>query len=123
MKILINGNEIKDMLNVNNQIIKLKKNKRAWKIVIISVALLVDSSTLSLATDVSTFQALEKEIGDQFKQIIDLILFIINYACMGAGLKEVIITAINGGGAKDAIFNSLNYWLLSGFSRFFITLF
>lgn len=125
MKILINGCEIKEILQLERKIKELKKNKVAYKVAVVLIALWIDSTVLgnALAPQADTFKALEQEIGSMLKQLIDLVLFAVKYGCIAAGLKEMGITLINGGSVKEAIFTSLNYWALSWFSSIYPSIF
>lgn len=140
MKILINGYtlsermEIKkqyysreDISNLDKAIGHLKRNRKKYMMVVTAIAITIDLSGITLGNtlvaSLNPVMALQTSLGKQFGTIIELLKFLVKYTCLGMGLKEMIITILNGGNMKEASMAGIQYWLGYLFIQFYPTLF
>lgn len=124
MKILINGCELKEILELESKIKKLKRNKETYQIAVVLIAIWIDSTTLGNALGgLENISNLQSHFSQMFNTIIDLLLFVSKYGCMAMGLREMGVTMLNGGNIKDAIFKSLNFWVAHWFATIYPTIF
>ena len=55
--------------------------------------------------------------------IIDKLTYLAKYACMGMGIKEMIICLLNGGNMREASFAGIQFWIGYLFLEFYPTLY
>lgn len=128
MKILINGYtvtehiEIKrnenDMKLVELIIDHIKKNKFMYaRLVLITALMLHYNMNFVFASD---FSASLDVVGNQ---IIDMLMGVAKWSCIGMGTKNMITTLINGGNMKQAMTEGIQYWIGFLFIQFYPQLF
>ena len=125
MKILINGNtlgelmlckkEAKELHLTRNDInaldkvlMHIKKNKYLYAKLVILIAITIDKSTLTSLAKTNDFS---KSIQKMSDTIIDSLILIAKFGSMGMGIKEMIVTMINGANLREATLSGLQYWL------------
>ncbi|MGL5752777.1 MAG: hypothetical protein ACRCXT_19720 [Paraclostridium sp.] len=138
MKILINGYTVteniqlkrsytrKDMSKLDNIIGHIKRNKKKYLMLVLAVAILIDLSGLTLVdatVAAMDIKGLEATISGKVGDIIGLLILLSRYACMGMGLKEMIICLLNGGNMKEASYAGIQYWVGYLFLQFYPQLF
>ena len=105
-------------INLVDKVIEhIKANKVMYLRLVYITALLLHFDILIYANDFGT--SLDR-VGNQ---IIDMLMSLAKWGCLGIGLKEAIGTVLNGGSAKNAINSSLMYLLLYIFISLYPQLF
>ena len=105
-------------INLVNKVIEhIKANKVMYLRLVYITALLLHFDILIYAND---FGASLDRVGNQ---IIDMLMSLAKWGCLGIGLKEAIGTVLNGGNVKNAINSSLMYLLLYVFISLYPQLF
>lgn len=149
MKILINGESVKEV--VTNKIVSsrsnvvvsadscmcigyevskedisrfdaflghLKRNKTMYMKLVLLLAMTINYSTVPVFALSSS-----GGLGDMFSMIIEKLISLAKYACMGMGIKEMVICLLNGGSMREASFSGVQYWLGYIFLEFYPTLY
>ena len=105
-------------INLVDKVIEhIKANKAMYLRLVYITALLLHFDILIYANE---FGASLDRVGNQ---IIDMLMSLAKWGCLGIGLKEAIGTILNGGSAKNAINSSLMYLLLYIFISLYPQLF
>ena len=105
-------------INLVDKVIEhIKANKVMYLRLVYITALLLHFDILIYAND---FGASLDRVGNQ---IIDMLMSLAKWGCLGIGLKEAIGTVLNGGNVKNAINSSLMYLLLYIFISLYPQLF
>ena len=105
-------------INLVDKVIEhIKANKVMYLRLVYITALLLHFDILIYAND---FGASLDRVGNQ---IIDMLMSLAKWGCLGIGLKEAIGTVLNGGSAKNAINSSVMYLLLYIFISLYPQLF
>ena len=141
MRIVINGNSISELMvekvrefrkvdviecdfNYNDMTIvekaleHIKKNKGLYmKLVIFSAMLLNYNMSFVYAVN---FGASLNQVGNT---IVNMLLDLAKWGCIGMGLRNMIITLINGGNVKQAMSEGVQYWVGYLFIQFYPQLF
>ena len=141
MRIVINGNSISELMvekvrefrkvdviecdfNYNDMTIvekaleHIKKNKGLYmKLVIFSAMLLNYNATFVYA---GNFGASLNQVGNT---IVNMLLDLAKWGCIGMGLRNMIITLVNGGNIKQAMSEGVQYWIGYLFIQFYPQLF
>ena len=141
MQIVINGNSISELMvekvrefrkvdviecdfNYNDMTIvekaleHIKKNKGLYmKLVIFSAMLLNYNMNFVYA---GNFGASLNQVGNT---IVNMLLDLAKWGCIGMGLRNMIITLINGGNVKQAMSEGVQYWIGYLFIQFYPQLF
>lgn len=142
MKILVNGNTItemvcgqvskvreykkvelvecdfysrEDVLLIDKFIGHIERNKVMYKRLVILITILINSSTITAYATGG--------LGDMAITIIDKLTYLAKYACMGMGIKEMIICLLNGGNMREASFAGIQFWIGYLFLEFYPTLY
>lgn len=139
MKLLVNGYTLSDRMelkkayynredisNLDRAIGHLKRNRRKYMMAVTAIAIAIDLSGITLGTTLvaaTSLDSLQTSLGNQFQTIIELLKFVVKYACLGMGLKEMVVTILNGGNMKEASMSGIQYWLGYLFIQFYPTLF
>ena len=115
MKILVNGYTVtehmqlvrnrKDLDLVNKVIDHIKANKVIYLRLVLFTALLLHLDILVYA---DTFGDSLDRVGNQ---ILNMLMSVAKWGCLGMGVKDMITTLLNGGNMKNAINNGLMYLL------------
>lgn len=115
-----------DISNLDKMIGHLKRNKKMYLMLVVAIAVTIDLSGITLGNitvamvDVGSIEA---SISGSVGSIINLLIVLSRYACMGMGLKEMIICMLNGGNMKEASYSGIQYWLGFLFLQFYPQLF
>jgi hypothetical protein len=141
MQIVINGNSIselmvekvrefrkveriecdftyEDMTIVEKALDHIKRNKGLYmKLVIFSAMLLNYNMTFIYA---GSFGSSLNQVGNT---IVGMLLDVAKWGCIGMGLRNMIITLINGGNIKQAMTEGIQYWMGYLFIQFYPQLF
>ena len=103
---------------VNNLLDHIKKNKVVYSRLVLTTALLIHFNlNFTFANDFST--SLDAAGG----QILELLMAFAKWGCIGFGVKDMIVTVLNGGNVKHAINNGLVYILAYVFISLYPQLF
>ena len=132
MKILVNGNSIKEMVSekitkvrdfkrcelvkkvdfsnddisiANKMLDNIKKNKKVYARLVIVIAIIIHFDSIAYANGFET--SLDK-VGNQ---ILDMLMAFAKWGCLAMGIKDMVTTLINGGNMKNAINAGLMYLL------------
>lgn len=138
MKLLINGDTVSDIVKYRissnraeitltiddlNRFDKfighIKKNKGIYLKLVALFAITIDSGTLIVLASGS----LESGLSSMATSIVGKLIIVAKYACMGMGLKEMIICLLNGGNMREASFAGVQYWLGFLFLQFYPNLY
>jgi hypothetical protein len=141
MRIVINGSSISELMvekvrefrkveiiecdfNYENMTIvekaldHIKRNKSLYmKLVIFSAMLLNYNMTFIYA---GSFGSSLNQVGNT---IVGMLLDVAKWGCIGMGLRNMIITLINGGNIKQAMTEGIQYWMGYLFIQFYPQLF
>ena len=115
MKILINGYTVtehmqlvrnkKDLDIFNKFMDHVKANKTMYMKLVLFTALLLHFDVLVYA---DSFGASLDRVGNQ---ILNMLMSVAKWGCLGMGIKDMITTLLNGGNMKNAINSGLMYLL------------
>lgn len=127
MKILINGYTVteqlkikrseKDIKLVERMIDHIKSNKVMYAKLVFTTALLLHINVNVFAT------GFEDSLDSVGNQIIDMLLSVAKWACIGMGTKNMITTMINGGNIRQATTEGIQYFIGFLFIQFYPELF
>ena len=107
-----------DMTIVEKALDHIKRNKSLYmKLVIFSAMLLNYNMTFVYA---GQFAASLNQVGNT---IVGMLLDVAKWGCIGMGLRNMIITLINGGNIKQAMTEGVQYWMGYLFIQFYPQLF
>jgi hypothetical protein len=107
-----------DMSMVEKALEHIKKNKGLYmKLVIFSAMLLNYNMTFIYA---GSFGSSLNQVGNT---IVGMLLDVAKWGCIGMGLRNMIITLINGGNIKQAMTEGIQYWMGYLFIQFYPQLF
>ena len=96
----------------------IKSNKVMYARLVLTTALLIHFNlNFTFANDFST--SLDAAGG----QILELLMAFAKWGCIGFGVKDMIVTVLNGGNVKNAINNGLVYILAYVFISLYPQLF
>ena len=103
---------------VNNLLDHIKKNKVVYSRLVLTTALLIHFNfNFVFANDFGA----SLDVAGQ--QILDLLMAFAKWGCIGFGVKDMIVTVLNGGNVKHAINNGLVYILAYVFISLYPQLF
>ena len=106
-----------DINLVNTMLDHIKQNKSMYAKLVFTTSILLNLDNAIYGNDFAN--SLDR-VGNQ---IIDMLMSLAKWGCLGIGLKEAIGVVLNGGSAKNAINNSLMYLLLYIFISLYPQLF
>ena len=107
-----------DMTIVEKALDHIKRNKGLYmKLVIFSAMLLNYNMTFIYA---GSFASSLNQVGNT---IVGMLLDVAKWGCIGMGLRNMIITLINGGNIKQAMTEGVQYWMGYLFIQFYPQLF
>ena len=107
-----------DMTIVEKALDHIKRNKSLYmKLVIFSAMLLNYNMTFIYA---GSFGSSLNQVGNT---IVGMLLDVAKWGCIGMGLRNMIITLINGGNIKQAMTEGIQYWMGYLFIQFYPQLF
>ena len=107
-----------DMTIVEKALDHIKRNKGLYmKLVIFSAMLLNYNMTFIYA---GSFGSSLNQVGNT---IVGMLLDVAKWGCIGMGLRNMIITLINGGNIKQAMTEGIQYWMGYLFIQFYPQLF
>ena len=107
-----------DMTIVEKALDHIKRNKGLYmKLVIFSAMLLNYNMTFIYA---GSFGSSLNQVGNT---IVGMLLDVAKWGCIGMGLRNMIITLINGGNVKQAMSEGVQYWVGYLFIQFYPQLF
>ena len=107
-----------DMTIVEKALDHIKKNKGLYmKLVIFTAMLLNYNMTFVYA---GSFGSSLNQVGNT---IVGMLLDVAKWGCIGMGLRNMIITLINGGNIKQAMTEGIQYWMGYLFIQFYPQLF
>ena len=107
-----------DMTIVEKALDHIKKNKGLYmKLVIFTAMLLNYNMTFIYA---GSFGSSLNQVGNT---IVGMLLDVAKWGCIGMGLRNMIITLINGGNIKQAMTEGIQYWMGYLFIQFYPQLF
>lgn len=107
-----------DMTIVEKALEHIKKNKGLYmKLVIFTAMLLNYNMTFVYA---GSFGSSLNQVGNI---IVGMLLDVAKWGCIGMGLRNMIITLINGGNIKQAMTEGIQYWMGYLFIQFYPQLF
>ena len=123
MKILINGYTVtehmqlvrnkKDLDIFNKFMDHVKANKTMYMKLVLFTALLLHFDVLVYA---DSFGASLDRVGNQ---ILNMLMSVAKWGCLGMGIKDMISTILNGGSIKDGVNNGLKYLILYVFASIY----
>ncbi|HBI92096.1 MAG TPA: hypothetical protein DDY58_06485 [Terrisporobacter glycolicus] len=131
MKLLVNGNMVSEMIKcklnnrynekdlsiVDKMIDHIKTNKIMYAKLIFTTALMLH---FNINCNASGFEDSLDRVGNQ---IVDMLLSVAKWGCIGMGIKNMIGTMLNGGSMKQASTEGIQYFLGYLFIQFFPQLF
>ena len=107
-----------DMMLVERLIENIKTNKNMYaRLVFITASLIHFNANFVFANEFST------SLDAAGQQILDLLMAFAKWGCIGFGVKDMIVTVLNGGNVKNAINNGLIYILAYVFISLYPQLF
>ena len=107
-----------DMTIVEKALDHIKRNKSLYmKLVIFSAMLLNYNMSFVYAGQLA---ASLNQVGNT---IVGMLLDVAKWGCIGMGLRNMIITLINGGNIKQAMTEGIQYWMGYLFIQFYPQLF
>lgn len=107
-----------DLTIVEKMINHIKQNKSLYmKLVIFTAMLLNYNTSFVFAGD---FGSSLNVVGNQ---IVNMLLDVAKWGCIGMGLRNMIITLINGGNMKQAMTEGVQFWAGYLFIQFYPQLF
>ena len=107
-----------DINIVNKMIEHIKKNKHMYlKLVVITALMLHFNINFIYANE---FASSLDTVGNK---IVGMLMSFAKWGCMGMGLKNMVITLINGGNMKQAMTEGIQYWIGYLFIEFYPQLF
>ena len=131
MKILVNGNAVDEIVRekmnkkyndsdlslVERMIDHIKRNKVMYVKLIFTTALMLH---FNINCNATSFEESLDKVGNQ---IVDMLLSVAKWGCIGMGIKNMIGTMLNGGNMKQASTEGVQYFLGYLFIQFFPQLF
>ena len=107
-----------DMMLLERLIDNIKTNKNMYtRLVFITASLIHFNANFVFANEFST------SLDAAGQQILDLLMAFAKWGCIGFGVKDMIVTVLNGGNVKNAINNGLIYILAYVFISLYPQLF
>ena len=107
-----------DMMLVERLIDNIKNNKIMYtRLVFMTASLIHFNVNCAFANEFST------SLDAAGQQILDLLMAFAKWGCIGFGVKDMIVTVLNGGNVKNAINNGLIYILAYVFISLYPQLF
>ena len=107
-----------DMMLAEVLLDNIKNNKIMYtRLVFITASLIHFNSNFVFANEFST------SLDAAGQQILDLLMAFAKWGCIGFGVKDMIVTVLNGGNVKNAINNGLIYILAYVFISLYPQLF
>ena len=113
MKFLINGSTVSENLKlkrnkddidlISKMIEHIKKNKLVYTKLVLITALMLHFDILVFANG---FEASLDRVGNQ---LMSMLLVFARWGCLAMGVKDMVVTLLNGGNIKHAINNGLLY--------------
>lgn len=100
---------------IEKSIDHIKNNKYMYLKLVFLIAITIDKGTLTVFASGS----LETNLMNKATFIIDKLILLAKYGCMGMGLKDMVICLLNGGNMKEASFAGIQYWLGYLFLQFY----
>lgn len=108
----------KDITLVEQLIDNIKNNKIMYtRLVLITALLLHFNINFVFANDFST------SLDAAGMQILELLMAVAKWGCIAMGVKDMVVTVLNGGNVKNAINNGLIYILAYVFISLYPQLF
>lgn len=137
MKILVNGNTIseiacekavrvrenrklkgEDLELANKMLAHIKRNKKMYfKLVVITALMLHYDMNFVHAS------SLENSLDSVGNKLVGMLMSVAKWGCMGMGLRNMVITLLNGGNMKNAMSEGIQYCLGYLFIEFYPQLF
>lgn len=127
MKILINGYTVTEQLKIKRSekdiklveriIDHIKANKVMYAKLVFTTALMLHLNVNIFATG---FETSLDAVGNR---IIDMLLSVAKWGCIGIGLKNMITTMVNGGNMRQATTEGIQYFVGYLFIQFYPQLF
>ena len=106
-----------DINLIDTMLDHIKQNKSMYVKLVFTTSMLLNLDNAIYGNDFAN--SLDR-VGNQ---IIDMLMSLAKWGCLGIGLKEAIGTVLNGGSAKNAINSCLMYLLLYIFISLYPQLF
>lgn len=122
----LNKETSRDLSLLETTLEHLKRNKKRYLILVVTIAVTIDLSGITLANEtVATLDisVLESTLSSKAQEIVRMLIVLSKFTCMGMGLKDMIICLLNGGNMKEATYSGLQYWLGFLFLQFYPQLF
>ena len=94
----------------------IKKNKSVYLKLVLLLAISIDKGTLSVLAESSNLGGRLEILSDT---IIGTLITVAKFGFMGMGLKEMIISLIDGGNIREASYAGLQHWLGYIFLQFY----
>lgn len=127
MKLIINGYTVtehmklrrskEDIKLVETMITHIKRNKVMYAKLVFTTALMLHLNINIFATG---FESSLDTVGNQ---IIDMLMSVAKWACIGMGTKNMITTMINGANMRQATTEGIQYFIGYLFIQFYPQLF
>ena len=109
---------IEDMNLVESMLNHIKKNKLMYaKLVLMTALMLHFNMNFIYASELST------SLDTVGNKIVGMLMSFAKWGCMGMGLRNMVITLINGGNMKQAMTEGIQYWIGYLFIEFYPQLF
>ena len=96
----------------------IKRNKKMYKRLVVITAILINNN-LAIYAESGISGALDSAFG----QLINLLMDLAKWGCLGLGLKKTIEEMLAGGNFKQASTSGMQYWLAYIFIQFYPKLF
>ena len=107
-----------DMMLAEILLDNIKNNKDMYaRLVFLTASLIHFNANFAFANEFST------SLDAAGQQILDLLMAFAKWGCIGFGVKDMIVTVLNGGNVKNAINNGLIYILAYVFISLYPQLF
>lgn len=107
-----------DMTIVEKALDHIKRNPSLYMKLVIFTAMLINYNMSFVYA--GSFGASLDQVG---KTIVGMLLDVAKWGCIGMGLRNMIITLINGGNMKQAMTEGIQYWMGYLFIQFYPQLF
>ncbi|MBC8630249.1 hypothetical protein H8697_00805 [[Eubacterium] tenue] len=109
---------IEDMNLVETILNHIKNNKLMYaRLVLITALMLHFNMNFIYASELST------SLDTVGNKIVGMLMSFAKWGCMGMGLRNMVITLINGGNMKQAMTEGIQYWIGYLFIEFYPQLF
>ena len=108
--------ELKELNKIDRIIGEIKKNKKMYSKLVLTLALILNNNEVYAA-------ALESNLSSVATELISMVIKFGRYGCLGMGIKAMIENMLQGANIKEATSEGLQYFIFFIVLNLYPTLF